>query len=260
MPARPPSRGRRARRRRSGRVGRWLPCRLSVSGLCKQLTEPRKAREHPALDRTDGLSESFRELRLAEAAVVRQLEASRCWSGSCFRADCTRSRSKRSHASSSAEPDASGSTVSLSGSARRRSSRRTRSTARRWTSVSNQVLAFPRSGMKRSALRQAVRKPSCTASSASLSSRRMRRASPYADPAEAVVELGERRLVRARKQSDDRLVGEVCEGSRPSAEAVSLIELSFALGELPVRSEPVATGQANQRRYDGQNRKSRPAV
>jgi hypothetical protein len=35
---------------------------------------PRKAREHPALDRTDGLSESFRELRLAEAAVVRQLE------------------------------------------------------------------------------------------------------------------------------------------------------------------------------------------
>jgi hypothetical protein len=33
-----------------------------------------EAREHPALDRTDGLSELFGELRLREAAVVRELE------------------------------------------------------------------------------------------------------------------------------------------------------------------------------------------
>src|SRR6266536_1535022 len=68
----------------------------------------------------------------------------------------------------------------MSGSARRRSSRRTRSTARRWTNVSSQVLAFARSGLKRSAVRQAVRNPSCTASSASFSSRSTRSASPYA--------------------------------------------------------------------------------
>src|SRR5207248_661612 len=67
-------RERRARTRPSGRGGRWLPCRFSVAGLGEQLTQAREAREHPAFDRTDGLAEPLRELGLAEAAVVRQLE------------------------------------------------------------------------------------------------------------------------------------------------------------------------------------------
>ena len=76
------------------------------------------------------------------------------------------------------------------------------------------MLAFARSGMNRSALRHAARNPSCTASSASFSSRSDAQREPVGDAAEAVVQLGERRLVRARDEGDDRLVRQVREGPR----------------------------------------------
>src|SRR5436190_385402 len=71
--ARPPDRGRRARTQLSARGVRWLPCRFSV-GLREQLPQAREPREHPALDRTDGLSEPLRKLGLCEAPVVGELE------------------------------------------------------------------------------------------------------------------------------------------------------------------------------------------
>ena len=73
-----------------------------------------------------------------------------------------------------------GSEALSSDSARRRCSRLTASTARRCTRVRIHVLALPRSGTNREAVRQMVRNASCTASSASAWSRSTRSASPYA--------------------------------------------------------------------------------
>ncbi len=47
---------------------------VSIPGSPEQLAQARQAGEHPALDRTDGLSEPLGELGLREAAVVRELE------------------------------------------------------------------------------------------------------------------------------------------------------------------------------------------
>ena len=76
------------------------------------------------------------------------------------------------------EPASPATESSVSGSAWRRSSRRTRSTARRWTSVRIHVLALARSARNVAALRQTWRNASCTASSAWRSSRRTRSARP----------------------------------------------------------------------------------
>ena len=171
-----PDPARRARSRRSVRVG---PRRLH--SLIQKLAQAREPGEHSALDRAERLPETLGELRLRIAAVVGELDRLALLVGQCWSAVCTRSRSSRSHAASSAEPS-DGSGAPSSGSVRRRCSRRTRSTARRCTSVRIQVDAFARSGMNEPALRQSPRNASCTASSASASSRSTRYASPYAVP------------------------------------------------------------------------------
>ena len=73
------------------------------------------------------------------------------------------------------------------------------------------VLALARSGRYFSAPRQIARNASCTASSASASSRSTRSARPYAGASVAVVELGQRDLVRSRDERDDGFVREVCQ-------------------------------------------------
>src|SRR5205823_8316199 len=64
----------RGRMPRSGGGGRRFPCPLSLRRSLEQLAKAREAAEHPALDRTDGLAESFGELGLREASVVRELQ------------------------------------------------------------------------------------------------------------------------------------------------------------------------------------------
>ena len=156
-----------------------VPCpSLFLVGRVEQLAQPREPGEHAALDRSQRLAEPFCELRLGEASIVGELDRLTLLIGEPASAACTRSRSSRSHAASSADGSRPPSSPSGSGSARRRSSRRTRSTARRWTSVRIHVLAFARSGTNRDAPRQMARNASCTASSASASSRITRSASP----------------------------------------------------------------------------------
>ena len=153
------------------------PSSVASSRSSRSAREPG---EHPALDRTERHSEPLGQLGLREAAVVGELDrlplrvrqlAQRGLHALALEAEPgrvlgqTRSSPRRRVASSS-------------GSARRRSSRRTRSTARRCTSVRIHVLAFARSARKPAAVRQTPRNASCTASSASRSSRRTRKASP----------------------------------------------------------------------------------
>src|SRR5919205_4659060 len=71
----PARRARRGRRRPSARGWCRLPSLSSLGlRLREQLTKAAEAGEHPALDRTQGLSEPFRELGLREPAVVGELD------------------------------------------------------------------------------------------------------------------------------------------------------------------------------------------
>ena len=158
-----------------------LGVHVSPSIALEQLAQPREPREHPALDRAERLAEPLGQLRLREPAVVGELDRLALLVGQLPAAPPARARARAAarRCRPPTGPPASAS-PSGSGSVRRRSSRRTRSTARRWTSVMIQVLAFARSGMNRAAPRQTARNASCTASSASASSRSTRSASPYA--------------------------------------------------------------------------------
>ena len=101
-------------------------------------------------------------------------------------------------------PDGSG--APSSGSARRRCSRRTRSTARRWTSVRIHVEAFARSGTKRAG---AAPEPEERLLHGVLGERLVAEhavGEPVGGAAEAVVELGERGLVGPRDECDERFV------------------------------------------------------
>ena len=110
-----------------------------------------------------------------------------------------------------------GSGALSSGSPRRRSSRRTRSTARRWTSVRIQVLALARSARKRSAERQIAEERLLHG----VLSQRFVAEDPQSeavgDAAEAVVELGQRLLVGAGDEREQRFVGDVRELARRRA-------------------------------------------
>src|SRR5262249_16818782 len=65
-------RARRVRMRLSDRVRSAMPCDLFR--LTEQLAQMREAGEHPALYRSDRLSEPFGQLRLGESSVVRELD------------------------------------------------------------------------------------------------------------------------------------------------------------------------------------------
>src|SRR5207244_11849183 len=67
-----PDRARRARKQRSNRGCSVTPCDLLR--LAQDLPQARQSGEHPALDRSDRLSKLLGELRLREAAVVREIE------------------------------------------------------------------------------------------------------------------------------------------------------------------------------------------
>ena len=170
-------RPRRARERVGGGQVVDRPCRL-LGRVAEQLAQAREAGEHPALDRTDRLAEPLRELRLREAAVVRELERLPLLVGQLLQRglDALALKPQPGVLVGAAAAPARG--AASSGSVRRRCSRRTRSTARRCTSVRIHVLALPRSGTKRGAVRQTRMNASCTASSASASSRSTRSARP----------------------------------------------------------------------------------
>ena len=80
------------------------------------------------------------------------------------------------------------------------------------------MLAFARSARNAAAVRQTARKPSCTASSASRSSRSDAQREAVCDAPDPVVELRKRGLVAPGDERDQGLVGEmsVLPAHRPS--------------------------------------------
>ena len=195
------------------------PDSISVSSVSsQQLAQAREPGEHPTLDRTERLPEPLGELGLREAAVVRELERLALRVGELPQRVLDALALQRSQASSSAA-SATRLGASSSASVRRRCSRRTMSTARRWTSVRIQVLAFARSGTKRAARAPDGEERLLHRVLGERAVAQDPQREPVRDAPEAVVELGESRLVRASRERDDGLVRKMGEVPRQRSRA-----------------------------------------
>ena len=192
-----------------------------------------EAGEHAALDRPERLAEPLRELALREPAVVGELERLALLGRQLRSASCTSAAAEAERGlvlggrRGGAAPAA-----RSSGSPRRVSSRRTRSTARRWTSVRIHVLALARSA------EEAVGVPPDAEERLldGVLGERLVAQDPQreavGDPAEAVVELGQRVLVgaprRARAAPRRRAARGRATGARAAAAPSAGHETAFA--------------------------------